>query len=223
VPDDDACPRCGTPCEETQEYCLQCGLRLPSAPTGVVASLGGAWRRRLRWYPGDWIWVTLALFAVAAVGAAVAVAASRESEDATATLVATTSPGVTTRRAVRTTPAPTRPPTATQTVPATTGPSPPPAPRRQRTPLEWPAGQSGWTIVLRSDTSRASAQSEARRALRDGLRDVGVLSSSDYSSLHPGYFVVFTGVYTSQADAEAALEAAASRGYDRAYVRPVSP
>jgi hypothetical protein len=220
----DACPRCGTPHDAHQEYCLECGLRLPSEQHGVVASLGGAWRRRLRWYPGDWIWATLGLLAVAAIGAATAVAASRDNSSASKTLIGTTTPGVTTRQAVRTTPVPaeTQPPAA-QTVPSATAPTPRPAPRRQRTLRVWPAGERGWTIVLRSETARPIALREARRAIAAGLRDVGVIDSADYSSLHPGYFVVFSGVYTSQADAEEALETATSGGYERAYVRPVSP
>jgi hypothetical protein len=217
----ETCPRCGTPNEPGQEYCLECGLRLPQSPHGIVASLRGAWRRRLRWYPGDWIWATLGLLGVAAIGAAVAVAASNENPTTTATIVATTSPGVITRQAVRTTPSPEAPPVTTTAPAAPT--APPPTPRRQRKLIVWPTGQSGWTIVLRSETSQRTAQSEARRALRAGLRDVGVLDSSDYTSLHPGYFVVFSGVYKSQGDAEAALEDATSGGYDRAYVRPVSP
>ena len=50
-----------------------------------------------------------------------------------------------------------------------------------------------------------------------------MLESADYSSLHPGYFVVFTGIYDDQGDADAALATAESAGYPEAYVRPVSP
>ena len=41
-----------------QDYCVDCGLRLP-AVDGRVASLRRGWMRRLGWYPGDWIWVGL--------------------------------------------------------------------------------------------------------------------------------------------------------------------
>lgn len=212
----DACPRCGASLASQQEYCLDCGLRLPEPPTGAVAALGSAWKRRLRWYPGDWIWVALALLAVAAAGAAVAVAASRENSNA-APIVATTTPGVITRQAVNTTP------TIGQTT-SPTAPTTPSTPSPGSTGLvSWPSGQSGWTIVLRSDTSPQAARAEARRAVRKGLRDVGVLDSSDYSSLHPGYVVVFTGVYDSQAAAQQGLDAATAAGYPAANVRPVSP
>ena len=59
---EERCPRCGTPYSPSQEYCLECGAKLPTR-SGVVALLGSAWRKRLGWYPGDWIWPSLlALF-----------------------------------------------------------------------------------------------------------------------------------------------------------------
>src|SRR5919199_5753373 len=81
------CPRCGTPYEPLQEYCLECGLRLPGTG-GVVESLRTGWMRRWAWYPGDWIWVVLLSFAVAVVGAALAILLSRP-EHGSHTLVAT--------------------------------------------------------------------------------------------------------------------------------------
>ena len=84
----------------------------------------------------------------------------------------------------------------------------------------WPAGQSGYTDVLVSLPAaggRAAAVARARQAKRDGLKQVGVLASSDYSSLHPGYFVVFSGIYATQAEATAALAAAHAKGFPGAY------
>src|SRR6266568_2615061 len=66
---EERCPRCGTPYSPSQEYCLECGAKLPTR-SGVVALLGSAWRKRLGWYPGDWIWPSLlALMVAAAAGA----------------------------------------------------------------------------------------------------------------------------------------------------------
>jgi hypothetical protein len=49
-----------------------------------------------------------------------------------------------------------------------------------------------------------------------------VLDSSRYASLHPGYWIVFSGVYASEAEATSALEDA--RSYARAAaVRHVVP
>lgn len=75
----------------------------------------------------------------------------------------------------------------------------------------WPTAEDGWTIVLASvpqAEGRRSAAVKAREARRRGLRRVGVLDSSSYASLHPGYWIVFTGIYTSEAEARSDLERA---------------
>jgi hypothetical protein len=75
----------------------------------------------------------------------------------------------------------------------------------------WPAGEAGWTIVLASypqTKGRREADARARQARSKDLPQVGVLDSSSYASLHPGYWVVFTGVYSSEAEATSALEEA---------------
>ena len=73
----------------------------------------------------------------------------------------------------------------------------------------WPANETGWTIVLVSVPEdlrpSAGARTTATQAAKAGLHQVGVLDSSRYASLQPGYFVVFTGIYGSQADADAAV------------------
>ena len=90
---------------------------------------------------------------------------------------------------------------------------------------EWPTDEDGWTIALASmpqTAGRATALARARTARRKGLPQVGVLDSSRYASLHPGYWIVFSGVYSSEAEATSALEEArqASR---TAVVRRVVP
>src|SRR5205823_4691922 len=99
------------------------------------------------------------------------------------------------------------PPTTTAPTTAAQPPPPPPPPPPNR-PLSWPAARSGWTIVLDSlpaPPGRAQAYAEARRAIRSGLKKVGVLDSSQYSSLHPGYLVVFTGIYSNEVAAQSAI------------------
>jgi len=219
------CPRCGTGYAPRQEYCLECGLRLPRA-TGVVSSLGGAWRRRLPWYPGDWVWPALLFLVIASVGGAAAVLASRGEEQTT--LVATTA----VRQAAQTVTG--TQDTATQTLPTaptetSAAPPPPPSPTPPAASgslTDWPAGQRGYTTVLRSiptSRGRAAATEEARKALSAGLAEVGLLSSDDYSSLHPGFYVVFTGVRASFAEAEADVERARSSGFEEAYPREITP
>ena len=74
---------------------------------------------------------------------------------------------------------------------------------------DWPAGTDGWTVVLGSfpqTLGRAKAEAAARRAHARRLAQVGILDSSQYASLHPGYWVVFSGVYGSEAEATSALD-----------------
>ena len=48
---------------------------------------------------------------------------------------------------------------------------------------------------------RRVAVARTRQARRKGLSPVGILDSSRYASLHPGYYVVFQGVYDSEPEA----------------------
>jgi hypothetical protein len=76
---------------------------------------------------------------------------------------------------------------------------------------EWPAGEDGWTVALASlpqTGGRQVALARARKARARGLPQVGVLDSSRYASLHPGYWIVFTGIYSSEAEATSAVETA---------------
>jgi hypothetical protein len=51
---------------------------------------------------------------------------------------------------------------------------------------------------------------------------VGVLDSSRYASLQPGYYVVFTGIYASKSDADAAVGTARQAGFGGAYSRQIA-
>jgi hypothetical protein len=89
----------------------------------------------------------------------------------------------------------------------------------------WPPGKNGYTVVLKSvPTSKGRSQAEAAadRAREHGLAQVGILNSSDFSSMNPGYYVTFSGIYDTEAQAEAALPNARSRGFPTAYVRQVA-
>jgi hypothetical protein len=109
------------------------------------------------------------------------------------------------------------------TAPTAPQPAPPPPPA-SGTLTEWPAGQNGWTIVLASipqSSGRAAAVREARKGLAAGLTDVGVLNSSEFSSLHSGYFVIFSGIFNSESEAKSALSTAKAT-YPQAYVRQIT-
>jgi cell division septation protein DedD len=97
--------------------------------------------------------------------------------------------------------------------------SPPPAPTSPGAD-DW-AGGAGYTAILASVSSEAEALVVQTEATSRGL-DAGVLNSSDFSSLRPGYYVVFSGAFSSADDAAARAERAQSLGYRDAYPRFVA-
>jgi hypothetical protein len=221
---DESCPRCGASRTADQEYCVECGLRLPSV-TGTVPRLRRRWLRRLGWYPGDWIWASLLTLVVAAAGATAAILLTQHEERkggetfvATTAVTSVSEPTTAPRTTVNTATLPTAPePTVTKK------PAGPPPPPNGRTP--WPAGRNGWTIVLISyptQGGRSAALATATRGARAGLPEVGVLESGRFSSLHPGYYVVFSGVYGSKAAADAAVRTARASGFAGAYPRQIT-
>lgn len=220
------CPRCGAAREPDQEFCLECGLKLPQT-TGRLARARRTWVKRVGWYPGDWIWTTLLAFVVAAAGAAVAIVATNDAKSSNTGTAFTALPSVPV-----TSPAPTPLTTVdTSTLPkapepktTTKGKPAPKPPANGRT--VWPAGHTGWTVVLESvpatAAGRTTAQQRADRAAQGGLPEVGILVSSRYSTLHPGYFVIFSGIYDSQGQAASTLRAAQTAGFGAAYVRQIA-
>ena len=220
--DDRRCPRCSTPYSEGQEYCLECGERLPGRPT-LSTRLGARWRRRAGWYPGDWIWPTLLALVVAIVAGVVsAVWLADDSSSANDTVVRT-QVGPSTSVTTQTAPEPTTTAPTTTTPGTTAAPPPPPLPKAAL--VAWPATKSGWTIVLDSIPStngRAGAVGEARQALGLGLKPVGVLDSSAFSTLHPGYYVVFFGIYDNEPEAQSHVIEAHRRGYREPYPRRIT-
>jgi hypothetical protein len=192
------CPRCGAARAASQAYCLECGLRLPVA-VGALAAWRRRWVRGLGWYPGDWVWLALLAGAVAAGGAAVAIGAGgRHAAAAAATTYVAPAPKL----------------------------SPSVAPHGPNGRTVWPQQLGAWTVVLRSTPSargRAGLLAVASRAVHGGLPRVGVLDSTRFGSLHPGYYLLFSGVYGAADDAEAALQTVRARGYGGAYVARVAP
>ena len=172
------CPRCGEAAASGQEYCLECGARL-----------AGAWAESSRDPGSAWLARALVAALVALAGTAVAIAAT--DERGVGVDLTTAIGGFTTAPTSTTLPGPSEE--------GATGVG------------DWPVGVDGWTIVLASlpqTEGRRAADGRAERARARGLIDVGVLDSSRYASLHPGYWVVFSGVYASEAEATSALESA---------------
>ena len=206
------CPRCGAPRERTQEYCVECGLRLPIL-RGAIPALRRGWVRRLGWYPGDWGWVSLLTLLVAVAGAAVAIVFGATTARNCPSLAMCSGSSPSSSQAPRTVSR-----TGTRSSNTST-----PAPQSGRTP--WPAGRNGWTIVLFSypiTSGTAAPSSTAARAARAGLPEVGVIDSGQFSSLHPGYYVVFSGIYSTASEAEAALRSVHAAGFSSAYTRQIS-
>jgi hypothetical protein len=234
-----ACPECGAPYEPEQEYCLECGRRLPVSRMPTPR-------------PRRWIWVGLAL-AIVVAGAIIGLVAAADSGEEAAALTTTSAeppPSLTTSTGpdlgetgalsgfeTVTLPPPnaTLPPTTatlpglTVTPPGTTAAPTTTVPPTTTQPggglVQWPAGQDGYTVVLASVVSsqgRAAADAQAARARAAGLPQVGVLESSSYSSLRPGFWVVFSGIYSSEAQARAATPSARAKGYPDAYPRRVA-
>jgi hypothetical protein len=76
-----------------------------------------------------------------------------------------------------------------------------------------------WSLPRASEAEARSIQVEATGR---GL-NAGVLFSTDCSSLRPGYWVVFSGAFSSVEDAEARVAHAHELGYSDAYPRFVAP
>ena len=208
---DETCPRCGALREHDQRYCLDCGLALP-AVTGRVATLRRRWITRFGWYPGDWVWTALLALVVAAAGAVASIAVADAHRSG--------GPGFASVPAHVSIAAPVAP-TALPTAPE---PRTHPAKPSANGLTAWPASVSGWTIVLVSypkTTGARAALATATRAATSGLPAVGILDSSRYASLQPGYDVVFTGIYGSKADADAAVATARQAGFAGAYSRQI--
>jgi hypothetical protein len=195
--------------------------------TGRIPALRRRWVRRFGWYPGDWVWTSILTLLVAVAGAAASIALTHRGNSShpysvppqpvTSVSEPTTAPATT---AVDTSTLPSAPePGSTTTKGATTTKA---TPNGQ---LSWPSGTNGWTIVLVSypkTIGRPATLQTAAKAAKAGLRQVGVLDSSLYASLQPGYFVVFTGIYGSKTDADAAVATARQAGFAGAYSRQVA-
>lgn len=207
------CPRCGAEMTEEQEWCLHCGA---AVGTRVVAARG--WRTPFA--------VAGVILALAALAVAVAIVQLADDTDR-----------VTQPPPAAIEPSPTPPPAATPVPTATPDPALTPeataTPEATSTPdtggagagegadaAEWPAGKTGWTVVLSSDTTRSAAERKAQQFTDDGVAGVGVLRSDDFSSLKGGFWVVFAGEYDSQSAAGDALDGIDARD---AYIRRIVP
>jgi septal ring-binding cell division protein DamX len=174
------CPRCHAPLRSEQEWCLNCGA-------GVGARVAA---------PRGWRWpVTVVAALLTLMLAAFALALVELAKDPEQVTTTQTPPPATT-------PAPTAAPSGT------TDPSqiPPASGGTAQTPQvsDWPAGKTGYTVVLESATNRPAAAARATDLAGRGI-PVGVLDTSGYAPVAAQRFVVFSGQYASRAEARTAL------------------
>ena len=222
------CPRCNATVDRNQEYCLECGTRLghEQRPGSMDRTSAGIGQRHGR--AGAWVVPALLGLVIAVLGTGAAIAISSDGEEPSAISTATGgSLTVTNDGSTLTAPEPTEP-TTTTTTPTTTAPRPTTTPKPPVNPaaIVWPRDRRGWTIVLLSlpqSNGLAGANAKAAQLRRDGLRRVGVLDSDRYASLHPGYYVIFTGVFDSEAEASGALQRARAVCNCAAYQREIIP
>jgi sporulation related protein len=207
------CPRCGAPLRPDQDWCLNCG-------TAVTTEVAGApgWRT-----PVAIVAVVLLIAAGALVFAFLEISddAERQAQAPTPTPAATTAPPASTPAPTESsTPVPTPPVTAPSATPEP-GASPTPTTAPESTATTWPAGREAWTVVLFSSARKAEADAKAKDFAGQG-KTVGVLDSDEYTSLRPGYWVVFSGQYETQEEAQSAAEGFGDSA-PGAYARKVTP
>lgn len=195
------CPTCSAPLAQDQRYCLNCGRRLvplrsaPAEPGGrriVETEEVAEGHVAPRGFVPPWMPI------MAAAGAALAVlvlglglAVGYLLSDGEAAPVAAAPAPVIVQGGGGT------------STPAAVGP----------VADEWPEGKDGWTVQLQTlpKTSDAAAVQAAKAtATTQGATEVGVLDASLYDTLGNEEYVVYSGVYDSEDDANTALESLSS-------------
>jgi hypothetical protein len=229
------CTTCAAPLEDDQTYCLDCGSPTPLAPRLTRSSRSVAI-----------VAIALAVLGIGAGALAYAVAADDDPPIGAGTTATTPGaplptdtsggfgplPADTTGGFPSTGTTPLIPPagtgfgTTTSGVPPVTGtttsstPAKPPAPAGGGGSGDWPAGTTAWTAQVSSVRDKGDAEALKSR-LRAAGEEAGVLESSDFDELRPGYYVVFSGTFGSRA--EAVAHAAALRAsYPGVFARRLS-
>ncbi len=212
------CPACLSPMRSDQRYCLECGERLavdeiPPPPGG-----GSAFANR------STSLLAIAAVALIVIGVGLGWVALRDpnlgdTPDATVTATVITDTVITDTIITDTiiTDTVITETIITATVITVTSPS----------GATWPVGKSGYAVILASKDSatftEADAQIIAGDATAAGIPMVGVLDSSQFSTLNPGYWAVFSGPYTTLNQAVTAAATIQGQGYPEAYARHVQP
>jgi hypothetical protein len=176
-----SCPACRAPADRGQLVCLECGTRLAldyRRPTG--------WKLPLA--------IVTGVLLLAGGGLALALGSIEEAAESD---VAETRP-TGERRPEGKAKARAEPRKGRRAKRPARRPSPPRA-------GTWPRGRNGFTVVLGKTEDRRSAIS-LTRSIRGRGNSAGYLRSDDYSSLDPGSWTVFSGVYRTRPEAERASD-----------------
>jgi hypothetical protein len=194
------CAHCGALLASDQRYCLSCGERradtrvpFPTATAPAAPPPPPPARPRRDGLPD---WAMSALFGLAGAAAlALGILAGvliAGGDDGSAPVAATATPVS----------------TATPSATATTTPPPVATVAATFTP-DWAAGTTGWTVQLKTlpkDGTTPDAIAAAKAEVSgQGAADVGALDADSFPTLDGGNYVVYSGVYTTKADAENAL------------------
>jgi hypothetical protein len=192
------CAGCGAPLADDQRYCLECGERR----TPMSSVLSGGPPNGTATQPPEPVRPHADPASPRASGT-VAVLAG------VGVLLLAMGVGVLIGRSSSSKPAPASPQViSVGSTPAAAAPSAAAAEGRTVSD-EWPSGTSGYTVQLQklpqSGASASAVDAAKASAEAKGAKDVGVLKSNDFSSLTPGTYVIYSGVYHDRAHAQKAL------------------
>jgi len=219
------CPACLSPVRADQRYCLECGERLQvdeiPPPPGGGSAMSTRSTRVLA--------IAAIILIVIGIGLAwVALRKSSNGEDSTSsTATAPTTPTDTAITDTGITDTGITDTGITDTGITDTGITDTGMTDTGSSAGGWPVGQTGWAVILASKSQaqfqETDAQAIADQAATAGVPMTGVLDSSQFPSLNPGYWAVFSGPYSTKAEAQAAATTIQGQGYPDAYARQVQP
>jgi hypothetical protein len=200
-PTERRCPRCNAELTPEQEWCLNCG-----ADVGSEIAAPQGWR-----VPVVIVSVLLAILGIALVLALIELADDAEQvSQAPAPTPTAAAPAA---------------PTAVPGTPTPEGTIPPASGGDQGSANpeidQWPAGKSGWTIVIGSADSQQAAEERAQELAAQGV-PTGVLDTKGFTGFPDQSWIIFSGQYESRDEAEQALNALGDKA-DGATVERVEP
>lgn len=187
------CTQCSAPLAEDQRYCLNCGSRRAQARLPFMETLSDSRTRPglIGGLGGQPLTVSVAAIVVLALGVGFLIGSLTLGEDSRP-VVAASKPQIITVKI----------PNAAPAIPT--------VPVEEPFQSDWPAGQKGYTVQLRTlpvDGTQTSAVDAAKsEATTQGADDVGALNSDDFASLDPGNYVIYSGVFKSKKKAKKALK-----------------